>query len=547
MTATRFRSLGAVLLAIVCAAVLGVTSILTSAFVFGVEKVLADWAQIKLLADEGWIMSGTGAPTPSEGYIDQVLGLYLQPSEPFTGQQPTFDGYNFQGLSTPEQFCPFVCVGPVPPGDISPSYLPNPPVDPNDFPTSLTFGSSLTTGAGLMNFVVKPELIAGDNVAAFGYSQSGTVATVAMNNLLEQAQAGTAGWPTANELQNLHVALIGDPNNPIGGILDRLQFPDGIEPFSLTPAPQHVPFVNIPLSIAPTPTSGFGDGAIYTGEYDGWASFPQDPTNLLALINALIGIITVHPFYPLYTPDQLADAIDVGTIGDTNFYDIPENLPILQFMYNGSSTAGQFFGDFFSPWARLIIDWAYGNAGDPGDALTPTPAGGSAVDGLYAIPTAEVTNGANIAGSPYEASVGVAGGPWAATPFGDLYDGSALTSVADAGIAGIFMKMDPLQLIAGVQNALIQSLVGPWADVAAGNSATLPGGTLGVVNDITEALRFITGYDLVNGLDQLLLTGLDDLGAKDLVNGLLDGPLIPGQPIIDLVGVGFDIFNFFGA
>ncbi len=31
-------------------------------------------------------------------------------------------------------------------------------------------------------------------------------------------------------------------------------------------------------------------------------------------------------------------------------------------------------------------------------------------------------------------------------------------------------------------------------------------------------------------------------------DAILDGsPLISGQPLIDLVGYGFDIFNFFGA
>jgi hypothetical protein len=76
---------------------------------------------------------------------------------------------------------------------------------------------------------------------------------------------------------------------------------------------------------------------------------------------------------------------------------------------------------------------------------------------------------------------------------------------------------------------------------------------LSVVNDITQALRFVGGYDLINGLDGLIIGGWNDL-ANDLDLGssigpdaLLAGPLIPGQPLIGLVGGGFDIFNFFGA
>ena len=75
-------------------------------------------------------------------------------------------------------------------------------------------------------------------------------------------------------------------------------------------------------------------------------------SNILGDINALIGIETVHPFYPDLAPALSLDFSHhdrLGTIGDTNFYDIPENLPILAFMYDGGP-AGQFFGDAFSPF-----------------------------------------------------------------------------------------------------------------------------------------------------------------------------------------------------
>jgi hypothetical protein len=500
---TRWRSLGAVLLAIACAVVVGMTSTVTPALVFRLEKAIA---ALKLLADEGFIMGGTGLPTPTPSYIDAVEGLYLQPPSPLFDGQPTFPGYDFQGLTTPEQFCPFTAC---PPG-------------------GLNFGDSLDKGEAILNNAIVPELQDGDNVAVFGYSQSATIATLEMDSLLSNPPAGV-------DLSNLHVVLIGDPNTPTGGILDRFQFPDGVQAFSLSPAPQHVPFVNIPLSIPPTPTTDIPTD-IYTGEYDGYADFPQDPLNILADINALIGIVTVHPYYPAYTPEQLAATIDIGTIGDTNFYMIPENLPILQFMCNGG-TAGQFFGDFFSPWARLFIDWGYGNAGDP------------AVNGLHPIP-----DGPFIEGSPYQQAFGVAGGPWADTPLGELYQGSALISVADSGIAGFVMKMDPLQMLAGVDNALIQSLIGPWADVVASTTGgTLTPEAITTIGDITDFLQTVTGYDLINLIDQGLLTAWND--AADALNvgdylgpaAVLDGPLIPGQPLIDLLGGAFDIFNFFGA
>lgn len=501
MTAARFRPVTTVLLAIASAVVLVVAPAGVSAFVLATE--------FRLLADEGWIMGGTGNPGPDPVYQGEVTNLYLQPSSPLFDGQLTFPGYNFQGLTTPEQFCPITAC---PPG-------------------GLNFGDSLNVGAADLNNAIVPQLTGGDNVTVFGYSQSGTVSTLEMNNLL--ANAGKAGFPTADQLQNLHSVIIGDPNNPVSGILDRYQFPEGIGP-NFAPQPQHVPFVNIPLGIAPTPTSGIGDSAVYTGEYDGWANMPQDQTNILAMINALIGIETVHGYYPSYTPAQLADTIDIGKVGDTNFYMIPENLPILQFMFNGG-TAGQFFGDFFSPWARLFIDWGYGNAGDP------------AVDGLFKIPSAPGVDGANISGSPFQAAFGVAGGPWAATPYGDLYQSTLDPSdVASSGVAGLFEKMDPLQMLAGLDNAFIQSIIGPWVDVAAAAGPLSPG-DISTIDGVISSLQAVTGYDLINELDQLMLGGLKDAGLQGVVNTLFDGPVIPGQGLIALVGGAFDMFNLFGA
>lgn len=490
MTTGRLRLAGAMLLAALCAAVLGLSSALSSAVAYSVDQLAI---RLRLLADAGWIMSGTGVPDPTVGpYLGQILAGYLQPSSPHFSGQPTFPGYTFGGLTTPEQFCPFVCI----PGQ-----------------PALNFGQSLNTGVGLLNQGILPQLLAGDNVTVFGYSQSAAIATIEMQNLI--AGAGTAGYPTLDQLGNMHVVLIGDPNNPIGGILDRFQFPDD----------QHLPFVNIPLSLDATPTDHIASD-IYTGEYDGWANFPQDPTNILAVINALIGIVTVHPYYPDYTAAQLASAINVGTIGDANFYMIPQNLPILQFMFNGG-TAGQFFGDFFSPWARLVIDWGYGNAGDP------------AVNGLYQIPAGDF-----ISGSAYQQAFGVAGGPWAMTPTGELYDGSS--------VMGLFERMDPLQMLAGVQNALIQSLVGPWADVAASGGA-LTAGDISTITGITDFLQTITGYDLINSIDQFLITGWSDLATAlnlgDVLgpDALLSGAAVPGDGLLDLIGAGFSLVNLFGA
>jgi hypothetical protein len=465
MSGSRLRSPGYVLLAIVCVAFAGVMSMMTPAFMAGVKAIIAE---AKLLADEGWIMSGTGVPTPDNGFLSSVESLYLSQDS----------GFSFQGLTTPEQFCPIIC---------------------NASEPNLGFGDSLNQGATDLNNVIVPALQGGNDVAVLGYSQSADVATIEMNDLINNTPAGV-------NLNDLSVTLLGDPQSPIGGILDRFQFPDGVGAFSLSPEPQHVPFLDIPLGLATTPTTGIATD-IYTGEYDGWANFPEDPSNLFADINALIGIGTVHPFYPDPTPGVNLDTnniIDLGTIGNTHFFDIPAPLPTLAFMFDGGP-AGQFFYDFFAPYAILSDDWAYGNPGDPG--------AGFEVNGVDPI--------------------GVAG-PWQVDATGQL---------VASGVDGFIPKMDPLQMLAGMEYAGVQTFVGP-IDALLQDAGQAP-----LSQSVVDSL--LSGYDATNQLDASLLTSWTDLTASIPPLGpdaILDGsPLISGQPLIDLVGYAFDVFNFFGA
>jgi hypothetical protein len=450
MTVARARSLGAVFTAAACATALS----MTPAFQSGVRALIAE---VSLVAGEnlGWIMGGTGNPIPDQDYLSSVENLYLS----------QFSGYTFEGLETPEQFCPIVCS----------------PDQPD-----LNFGDSVNVGVADLHGVADQALTDGDNVAVLGYSQSATVASQWMNELIGNQQAN---------LDNLHVTLLGDPNSPIGGILDRFQFSDGVGQFSLTPEPQHVPFLGIPLGMDPTPVSGI-DTDIYMGEYDGWANFPSDPSNLFADLNALIGIQTVHPFYPDPDPGVNLDTtnmIDLGTIGNTNFWAIPAPLPTLAFMFDGGP-AGHFFYDSFSPFATLVNNWGYGNPGDPG--------AGIGIEGADPI--------------------GVSG-PWQVDAYGQL---------VLSGGAGFIDKMDPLQMLAGMEYAAAQTFIGPTNDLlAAAGQPELPDS---FVNSLLSL------YDLTNQLDVSLLTSWADLTASIpslAPDVILDGsPLISAQPLIDLVG-----------
>jgi hypothetical protein len=475
MPGPTIRSWGDAPVALGWVAVAAVTSALTAAFAFGAIPRTTETA---LIAGEGWIMGGTTEPNPTPAYVADVEKLYLD------NELSGLSGYSFTGLHTPEEFCPIVC-------------FPAPADDPVSW-SMMNFGVSVSTGAEIVNQQIQTALTANPDadLGVFGYSQSATIATLEMNDLI----AGDHTDP------NLHVVLIGDPNSPIGGMLDRFQFPDGIAAFSLTPEPQHLPFLNVPLSMGPTPTSPFPTD-IYTGEYDGWADFPRDPTNIVADINALIGIATVHPYYPDPTPGvnlDTNDIINLGTIGDTHFYEIPAPLPMLAFLYDGGP-AGLFFYDLFDPYLSLVDDWAYGNPGDPGAGIP--------VDGTDPI--------------------GVAG-PWQVDATGQL---------VASGVAGFLPKMDPLQMLAGEEYAAVQTVVGPIdALLSDAGQSPLPESLVNVL---------LSGYDVTNRVDASLLTAWSDLtasipglGPDAVFNG---APMIPGQPLIDLVGVVFDIFNFFGA
>ncbi|RAU95042.1 PE-PPE domain-containing protein [Mycolicibacter senuensis] len=425
---------------------------------------------VVLLADDGWIMGPTSIPDPTVGgYLESVLDRFLQPVTPWFPGQPTFPGYRFEGLVTPEQFCPLVCLPP-----------------PNPY---LTFAESVARGVDILHDAVVPQLEAGDHVTVFGYSQSATISTQEMINLLAEPPSG--GY----DPDNLDFVLIGNPNNPLGGVLTR--FP--AYPL-LSDQPVHLPFLGIPLSIGPTPTSGF-DIDSYTGEYDGLANFPQDPANLLAMLNALIGTATVHFSYLEF--DNLSETVELGTIGDTDFYLIPQQLPILWPLY-ALGDVGKVVGDALAPWLKVVIDWGYGNPGDPFVGVNGTDAVG----------------------------------PWAVTAGGQLAEGS--------GVAGFLLRMDPLQMLAGVQYAAVRSVVDP-VNALLGFAGHEP-----LPDSLVEAL--LTGYRLTNEVDAALLDAwqqlavtlgvADWLGPDAVFNG---EPLLSLEPLLDMGAVVFEILNLLGA
>src|SRR5690625_4457691 len=96
MTARRRHPSAATLPAALCAAVVTASPLLTPAPTARLETLVAGiYQQWALLADEGWIMTGTGQADPITGgaYLDAVRNFYLQPATPWFPGQPVFDDY----------------------------------------------------------------------------------------------------------------------------------------------------------------------------------------------------------------------------------------------------------------------------------------------------------------------------------------------------------------------------------------------------------------------------------------------------------------------
>ncbi|HET9876478.1 MAG TPA: PE-PPE domain-containing protein [Mycobacterium sp.] len=278
-------------------------------------------------AEEDALFVGyTGAPTLSEGYMASACELYI----------PNCSAYTEMPVTYPAQFWPLT-------PDLG----------------NMTFGQSVAEGVADLNNQLMPLLNAGDDVYVYGHSQGVTVATGEMYAL--------DALPASQQPSPDQVSFVfeGDPNNPDGGILERL---DGL----------FIPILNIPFNGATPPDTPYPTD-IYTGQYDGVADTPRYPLNLLADLNAIMGVKYVHPLEISYTPQQIADAVpeavSPGYTGDTHYFMLlTQNLPLLEPLRQMGG-AWNVIADLIQPDLRVLVDLGYGNIGDSADfANIPTPA-----------------------------------------------------------------------------------------------------------------------------------------------------------------------------
>lgn len=338
MTSRRFRSLGVVLSAIVGVIVLGASSTSTPVLSSRLKTVSAG---VKLLDAEtvGLVMGGSGTPIPSSEFINGVLERY-DPTAPIFPGQPFFPVDKVDPVFTPEGLYPTTGV------------------------KSLEF-DPVAQGVSILNSDILREIAAGNNVAVGGGSQSASIETLEMRDLMT-LPAGEQ--PTADQLSFL--ALV-DVNAPDGGILERFNDPNLP---TLT-----VPSFGITFSGA-TPADTPWDTVIYDQEYDGFSDSPRYPIDLLSDLNAALGIAFVHGTLTNFTDAQIATAVELPVSADytghTEYFMLPTaDLPLLDPLRD-IQVVGNPLADLLQPDLEVLVNLGYGqidNGWDPGPANVPTP------------------------------------------------------------------------------------------------------------------------------------------------------------------------------
>jgi hypothetical protein len=184
--------------------------------------------------DVGLVIGGSELPIPGPAYVGAADGLYLD--NPYTQLYPDLTFYQAtlanpfgNGLFTPEGLYPLFS------GGVHQLYL-NYPLDSNGLPD---ISSSVGQGAAILESTVLSDEAAGDSSTVLGYSQSSTVASIAMQLL------DPSGTPQTGPLDPQFL-LLADPSNPNGGLLERFNGFETLWVYRSTAPPR--PMITSPTS-----------------------------------------------------------------------------------------------------------------------------------------------------------------------------------------------------------------------------------------------------------------------------------------------------------
>lgn len=204
---------------------------------------------VQLLATTVLMMGGTG--TPLSPNTQAANELYM--SSMLNGLFADNNLYKRVAVETPEEFWPSTG---------------------ND---DLIFDESVAEGVEDLDLAIK-QVYAGDpnaKVIVFGYSQSAVIIAKEKQKLADQSTPP----PPSGQLE---FVVVGSLSNPDGGLFTRL--PGFV-----------IPGLGVTFEPA-TPDDEYMTTS-YVREYEGLADLPDNPLNLLAMGNALVGAAVLHPDY----------------------------------------------------------------------------------------------------------------------------------------------------------------------------------------------------------------------------------------------------------
>ena len=283
---------------------------------------------VVLLASESLIMTGSGMPVVTPEWMNLVSANFIAPT--------TGAGFVETPVTTPAQFWPFTGLD------------------------SLTLDTSTRLGSAILDARVQATIeaqrafgTATDSLAIFGYSQSAWIAAVEKEILANRVAGG-------EDLPPIAVVMIGNPIRPNGGLFSRFPSLGVVTWTPVVSAPTDTPFRTYDIA----------------RQYDPFADFPNDPSNALAVVNAVFGLInhdystvTVNPGDPRYDPNTV-----VQQYGDTTYYLIPSKLPLLEpLRWSGQGAVA----DALEPVLAPIVESGYDRTtpyGQQTPASTTAPA-----------------------------------------------------------------------------------------------------------------------------------------------------------------------------
>lgn len=306
--------------------------------------VCATGAGVAFAATTTLIMGGTGHPLSTGpdtvDYVSQYLRVavdnFITPAS-ISGTGVPVGPYNAVAVITPEEFAPH--------------------------DGSLTFDQSVAEGVVALDNCIKATRCvyntdvgsaapqATDTEVVFGYSQSATIATFEKRNLAAQHPAGTG--------PDVSFVLSANGNRPNGGLLAR-------GPVDVT-IPMPLTFGGATFSGA-TPTDTRYATVDVARQYDGWSDFPVNPLNLLADVNAMMGLTYLHTAEPGYAAISLDDPsiVNQGKYGDTTYYlATTEILPLLMPLKQ-VPVIGVALADSLDPATRVLVEAGYDRSISPG-------------------------------------------------------------------------------------------------------------------------------------------------------------------------------------